>query len=154
MRQDLDPVDRKILRILQANGRITNADLARQVKLSPPSVLQRVRKLEELNLIVGYHADLNASALGFNLRIFAQVTLAMHQDEPLQSFVEAVREIPEVQQCHHISGEYDFLLFIEVEDMRAYEKVVREKLLKIPGLGKLHSCFVLETTKEAPGIAL
>ncbi len=148
MRERLDQTDEEILRILQKDGRVTNADLGRQVKLSPPSILQRVRKLEDSGLIDRYVALLSPEALGYHITVFAQVSLALHQEQPIEQFRQAVLEIPQVLECYHVSGEFDFLLKIMVEDMNAYEVLVREKLSTIRGLGKIQSCFVLGTSKH------
>ncbi|MBL8049129.1 MAG: Lrp/AsnC family transcriptional regulator [Chthonomonas sp.] len=149
MKEHLDETNLEILRILQADGSITNADLSRKIGLKPPSVLQRVRKLEQLDLIKGYTAHLNAEELGFGLTIFAQVSLALHQDQPIENFVNSVSGIPEVLEVHHVSGEFDFLLRIVVQNMRHYEQLIRDRLSSIKGMGKLQSCFVLASPKES-----
>lgn len=150
----LDDIDWQLLKLMQADGRITNADLARLVKLSPPSVLQRVRKLEDLGLIRGYLALLDQEKLGFGLTVFAQISLALHQEEPIERFRKAIQDIPEVLECYHVSGEFDFLLKIVVEDMKAYEALVRSRLSKIKGLGKIQSCFALATNKQTYALPL
>lgn len=146
-RDRLDPTDVQILELLQKDGRTTNADLARQVRLSPPSILQRVRKLEDLGYVDRYVALLNAETLGYGITVFAQVNLVLHQDQPIERFRNEIAEVPEVLECYHVSGEYDFLLKIVVEDMRAYEALIRERLSKINGIGRIHSNFVLGTAK-------
>ncbi len=148
MKDRLDEIDLQILRMMQEDGRMTNADLARQIGLSPPSVLQRVRKLEENGLIRYYTAVLEADKLGFGLTVLAQISLALHQEQPIERFRREVFTIPEVLECHHVSGEFDFLLKIVIEDMHAYEVLVRERLSKIKGLGKIQSCFVLASVKQ------
>lgn len=154
MRIRLDEVDQKILRILQDDGRVTNADLARMIGLSPPSALQRVRKLEELRLIKGYVGLLNAERLGFGLTVFAQVSLALHQDKAIERFKREVAEIPQVVEAYNVSGEFDYLLKIVVEDMRAYENLIRERLSTIKGLSKIQSCFVLASAKQTTKLPL
>ncbi len=153
-RQKLDDTDIEILRLLQKDGRITNADLARQVQLSPPSILQRVRKLEEGGFVDKYVALLSASELGYLITVFAQVSLSLHQEQPIEQFRAAVLDIPEVMEVYHVSGEFDFLLKILVEDMNAYEVLVREKLSTIKGVGKIQSCFVLGTSKHSTEMKL
>lgn len=148
MKVRLDDIDYHILRLLQSNGRMTNADLAREVKLSPPSVLQRVRKLEEAGIIRGYVAMLDRECLGYHLNIYVLVGLAMHQEKPIDRFRHAMMGIDEVVECSHISGEFDFLLRIVVPDMRAYEALVREKLSRVECVSRIQSCFVLATTKD------
>ncbi|MBS1723840.1 MAG: Lrp/AsnC family transcriptional regulator [Armatimonadetes bacterium] len=153
-RERLDDVDLELLRILQSNGRITNADLARRVGLSPPSVLQRVRKLEESGLVSRYAAILCAERLGYNLQVVAMISLALHQEKPIEGFRKAVLEIPEVLQCLHVSGDFDYLLKIVIRDMAEYEKLVTERLSAIPGVGKIQSSFVLAVTKDTTSLPL
>lgn len=150
----LDDVDLNILRLLQEDGRITNAELARRVGLSPPSVLQRVRKLEDLNLVREYTAVLNQEALGFNFVVMAMVSLALHQEQPIERFRKAVVKMPEVLECMHVSGDFDFLLKIVVKDMKTYEEFVRVQLSAIKGVGKIQSCFVLAMNKDTTALPI
>ncbi len=154
MKERLDRTDRLILKSLQADGRITNADLARKVGLSPPSMLQRVRKLENKGLIKAYAASLDQELLGFSVTVFAMVSLSMHQDKPIDIFVEEVLKIPEVMECHHVSGDFDFLLKVVARDIHDYERVVREQLTAIQPVGKIHSAFVLRSNKETNALPL
>ena len=147
MNERLDKADRHILRLLQTSGRMTNADIAREVKLSPPSTLQRIRKLEQKGYIKGYTTLLDLEKLGYQIAGFAQVSLSLHQDEPIEAFVDAVTAIPEVLECYHVSGEYDFLLKVVAKDMADYERVVREQLSRIRSVAKVHSCVVLRNNK-------
>lgn len=147
MNERLDKADRHILRLLQTSGRMTNADIAREVKLSPPSTLQHIRKLEQKGYIKGYTTLLDLEKLGYQIAVFAQVSLSLHQDEPIENFVDAVTAIPEVLECYHVSGEYDFLLKVVAKDMADYERVVREQLSRIRSVAKVHSCFVLRNNK-------
>ncbi len=154
MRVELDKTDLEILRLMQEDGRITNAELARRVGLSPPSILQRVRKLEERGCIRGYQAVLNGEMLGYDLLIMVQVSLGLHGDKPVDAFRQAIEGVPEVLECLHVSGDYDFLLRIAAQDMNHYERIVREKLSTLPSLGKIQSCFVLSVVKENEGLPL
>ena len=131
---------------------MTNADLARRVGLSPPSMLQRVRKLEEGRFINSYTALLNPEQLGFSLIVIAMVSLALHQEAPIEQFREEVQDVPEVLECYHVSGDFDFLLKIIAKDMHDYERIVREKLSRISGVGKIQSSFVLGTTKSTTAL--
>jgi Lrp/AsnC family leucine-responsive transcriptional regulator len=149
----LDETDEALLRMLQADGRTTNAELARRLALSPPSVLQRVRKLEDSGVIQGYTAKLDPEKLGFALTVVAMVSLALHQDQPIHNFREKVSQFPEVLECLHVSGDYDFMLRIVARDVHDYERFVSERLSAIKGIGKIHSCFVLgvgKSTGELP----
>ncbi len=152
VRTQLDEVDLQILRLLQENGRVTNADVSRQIGLSPPSILQRIRKLEKTGVIERYQAILGRRAMGYGLMVIAHVSLKLHQDKPLDGFVAAVKNVPEVVECLNISGEYDFMLRILVSDMAAYEVLVREKLSAIPEVGRIQSSFVLGIGKEDRGL--
>ena len=154
MKGQLDDVDLQILTILQRDGRVTNADLAKAVNLSPPSVLQRVRALEKAGLIRGYHALLDHDRLGLRITAMVMITLALHQDMAIERFRRAVLEVPEILECHHVSGDFDFLLKVVVRDMRAYETFIRERLSKIKGVGQIRTSFVLGTTKYTTEIQI
>lgn len=154
MKTHLDEVDVQLLSLLQNNGRISNADLAKSVGLSPPSVLQRVRALEKAGLIRGYFAVLDAERLGLKITALAMITLSLHQEQPIERFRKSIQEIPEVLECYHVSGEFDFLLKIVVKDIRSYEQLIRERLSKIKGIGQIRSSFVLATNKYSTKIPL
>jgi Lrp/AsnC family transcriptional regulator, leucine-responsive regulatory protein len=150
----IDEVDVQLLKLLQDDGRITNADLAKSVGLSPPSVLQRVRALERAGFIRGYTALLDPDRLGLKITAFAMISLSLHQDMPIERFRRSVQEIEEVQECYHVSGEYDFLLKIVVRDMKAYEALIREKISKIRGIRQINSSFVFGIPKQTTSIPL
>lgn len=145
--KQLDDKDYDILTILQKEGRITNAELAKRVELSPPSALQRVRYLERAGYIKGYVGLLDAERLNLKITVLALVSLALHEEQSLERFIESFNELPEVLEVHHVSGEFDFLLKIVVQDMRHYEELLREKILRIKGIGQIRSSFVLGTRK-------
>lgn len=150
----IDEIDVQILALLQDDGRMTNADLAKRVGLSPPSVLQRVRSLEKSGLIRNYTALLDHEKLGLKITVFAMVSLSLHQEQPIERFRRGIREIPEVMECYHVSGDFDFLLKIVVRDIRAYEALVREHLSKLKGVQKINSSFVYGVPKHSTKIAL
>jgi Lrp/AsnC family leucine-responsive transcriptional regulator len=147
LKSHLDEVDVQLLSLLQKDGRMTNADLAKSVGLSPPSVLQRVRTLEKLGLIRGYFALLDYERLGLRITALAMISLSLHQEQPIERFRKAVQDIPEVLECYHVSGEFDFLLKIVVKDIRSYEMLIRERLSKIKGISQIRTSFVLSTPK-------
>lgn len=147
MLKHLDEVDIQILKALQEDGRKTNAELAKLVGLSPPSVLQRIRALEKANLIRGFHAILDHDRLGMRITAFVMIGLSLHQEQPIERFRRGIQDIPEIMECYHVSGDYDFLLKVIVRDMRTYEVFLREKLSKIKGIGKITTNFVLATNK-------
>lgn len=150
----MDEIDRQILVLLQEDGRMSNADLARRVGLSPPSVLQRVRKLEESHLISRYTAILTPDLLGYKILVIAMISLSLHQEKPIEGFQNSVKEIPEVLEVLHVSGDFDFLLKIVAKDMKDYERMVRERLSTIQGVGKIHSSFVLGINKNQTAMPL
>ena len=150
----IDEVDVQLLRLLQQDGRITNADLAKAVGLSPPSVLQRVRALERIGFIKGYTAILDPERLGLRITAFAAISLSLHQDMPIERFRRSIQEIDEVLECYHVSGDYDFLLKIVVKDMRAYEALIREKISRIRGIRQINSSFVFGVPKQTTAIPI
>lgn len=135
-------------------GRVTNADLARRAELSPPSMLQRVRKLEEAGFIRGYSATLDAERLGYRVTVIAMVSLSLHQEQPIEQFRAGVMGVPEVVECLHVSGEHDFMLRIVAKDMRDYERIVTDHLSKIKSVGKINSLFVLAVNKQSAPVPL
>lgn len=154
MRAQIDETDRHILSLLQQDGRITNAEIAKRVGLSPPSALQRVRQLEKAGLIKAYTALLDPEKLGLRITVLAMITLAMHQEQAIERFRRSIQDIPEVVECYHVSGQYDYVLKILVRDIRAYEALVREKLSRIKGLGQITSSIVFAMPKHTTQIPL
>lgn len=152
--KNLDETDLHILKLLQSDGRITNAELAKRVGLSPPSALQRVRQLEQSGYIRDYVALLDAGRVGLKVTVIAGISLALHQDQAIERFCRAVAAIPEVLEVYHVSGEFDYLLKILVKDIPAYEALVREKLSQIKGVQQIRSSFVLGTPKQNTQIPL
>jgi Lrp/AsnC family transcriptional regulator, leucine-responsive regulatory protein len=147
MKTVLDETDIQLLKILQSDGRITNADLAKAVGLSAPSVLQRVRGLEAAGVIKQYVTLLDAEKLNRKLIAIVHVSLALHEQQPIERFRKAVMEIPEVTEVYNVTGDYDFILKVLARDMRHYESIVRDKITKIRGIHRLNTSFVLGTTK-------
>ncbi|HVL38917.1 MAG TPA: Lrp/AsnC family transcriptional regulator [Fimbriimonadaceae bacterium] len=154
MKTQLDEKDLQILRLLQANGRMTNADLARAIGLSAPSTLQRVRQLELAGVLKDYVAVLDHERLGLKVTVFANIQLSLHQEQPIEQFRRAIEDIPEVIECYNVSGEHDYLLKVLVRDIRSYEKLVRERLSRIKGVGRITSSIALATYKQSHRIPL
>jgi Lrp/AsnC family transcriptional regulator, leucine-responsive regulatory protein len=144
----LDSIDRQILEILQREGRLTNAELARRVGLTPPPTLERVKRLEREGVIRGYAAIVDPAALEQRFLVFAAVSLTMHQGAAVEAFTEAVRALPGVQECHHLTGEADYLLKVLVRDVAGYERFLREQLLRLPGVQRVQTSVVLSTVKQ------
>jgi DNA-binding Lrp family transcriptional regulator len=155
MRQTrLDRIDRQILRHLQADGRMTNVELAQRVGISAPPCLRRVRALEEAGYIRGYHADLAAEALGFGVTVFAQVGLASQAEADLQAFERLIATWPEVREAHMLAGETDFLLKIVATDWDSYQRFLSARLTSAPNVNHVKSALVLRVSKAAPGVPL
>ena len=145
----LDRLDRDILAVLQADARISLQDLSKQVGLSASPCWTRIRRMEESGVIEGYTVRLNAQAVGLAETVIVQVTLDSHSDEALFAFGRALADIPEVLEALLVSGDYDYILRIAVSDTRDYERLLRERLYKIPGLRHSKSSFVLRSLKQS-----
>jgi DNA-binding Lrp family transcriptional regulator len=148
----LDRIDRRILQNLQADGRMTNVELARRAGISAPPCLRRVRALEEAGLIRGYHADLAAEALGYPVTVFAQVGLASQAEADLEAFEELVGGWPEVREAHMLAGETDFLLKIVATDWDSYQRFLSARLTRAPNVSHVKSALMLRVSKFAPGV--
>jgi DNA-binding Lrp family transcriptional regulator len=144
----IDATDIKILKILQRNGRITNSALAKEIRISPPPTLERVKKLEKNGVIKKFVALLNPSTLGIATHTFVEVTLRGHTKENVTAFIAAAQEMDEIMECHHVTGDADFLLKIAVEDIPAYEQLILHKLTALPHVSNLKTMVVLSTFKE------
>ena len=150
----LDDIDRRILRDLQADGRMTNVELARRAGISAPPCLRRVRVLEESGLIRGYHAELEPKTLGFNVTVFAQVGLDSQAETDLESFENLVRQWPQVRECYMLAGEADFLLKIVAEDWDAYQRFLTTQLTTAPHVSHVKSALTIRESKHEAGVPL
>lgn len=150
----LDETDRQILLILQEDGRISNADLARRIGLSAPATYARVRRLEEQGLIRGYVALVDMEQAGYDLLCFVHVSLQMHQSQPVENFKQAIRSMPEVLECHHVTGDYDYLLKVALRNRKDLERFAIERLTPIPGVARIHTSLVLRVVKETTALPL
>ena len=145
----LDAKDRQIVRELQRDGRLTNQDLAERVNLSPSPCLRRVRLLEERGVIVGYSADVDARACGFQITAFIRITLQRHDRDAVDSFEKRIRDVDEILDCYLLTGEADYLLRVIVADLNAYEDFVRHRLHGIPGISSITTNLVYGTIKSS-----
>lgn len=145
----LDEVDHAILEAVQANGRISNADLARAINLSPAATHTRLRRLERDGFIKDYTARLDREKIGYDLLCFIQVSLMVHQFDQIQQFRETVLALPEVLACYHITGEFDYLLKVVLHNRADLEQFVVNQLTPIPGVARLHTSLVLSEVKTA-----
>jgi len=148
----LDPIDRKILSELQADGRMTNVELARRVGISAPPCLRRVRTLEESGLIRGYHADVNARELGFEVQVFAMVGLDSQAENELSAFEDRCRNWPLVRECHMLNGEVDFILKCVAPDLSSFQSFLTGQLLTTPNVASVKTSLVIRGAKDDPGV--
>jgi Lrp/AsnC family transcriptional regulator, leucine-responsive regulatory protein len=151
---ELDAIDQLLLTHLQQDARLSNAELARRVKLSPPGLQRRLKKLEESGLIDRYVALVNREAVGYDMLCFVQVTLQRHQPELIQQFRQLIQTVPEVLECHHITGEYDYLLKVVVRNRHHLEQFLVETLTPAPGMDKIRTSLVLSEIKMSTAVPL
>lgn len=144
----MDRKDRQILRELQRDARLTNAELAERVNLSPSPCLRRVRNLEKAGVIERYVAIVDREAAGYPVTAFVQVTLARHEGDIVTGFEQRMRDTPEVLACHVMTGNSDYLLEIVVSGLAAYEDFMREVMHKTPGIGTINTSLVYGTVKN------
>jgi Lrp/AsnC family leucine-responsive transcriptional regulator len=145
--KELDRIDRKILNELQKDGRISNVELSKRVDLSPTPCLERVRRLERQGFITGYIATLNPQYLGAALLVFIEITLSRGESDVFEQFNKAVLQSEEIQECHLVSGDFDYLLKARVADMSAYRKLLAETLLTLPSIKETRTYVVMEEVK-------
>jgi Lrp/AsnC family leucine-responsive transcriptional regulator len=150
----LDRVDRRILDVLQVEGRVSNVALAERVHLSPSPCLRRVKALEEDGVISGYRAMLEREAVGLGLTVFVEIKVEGHSEKLAAALEAAVAAMPEVVSCHLVSGAADFLLEVVVPDLRSYERLLLEKLLGLPGVQDVRSNFAIRTMKPPSPLPL
>lgn len=148
----LDPIDRMILAELQADGRMTNVELAKRVGISAPPCLRRVRTLEEAGFIRGYHADVDARALGFEVQVFAMVGLVSQAEADLSAFENRCREWSLVRECHMLNGEVDFILKCVAPDLSTFQSFLTGQLLTAPNVASVKTSLVIRVAKDNPGV--
>lgn len=151
---ELDDQDVIILREMQRDGALTNVDLAKRVNLSPPATHTRVRRLEELGFIRDYVALLDRDKFGFDMLCFIMVSLRMHQTEEVQRFRSLVTELPEVLECYHITGDYDYILKVVVQNRLELQQFLMDKLTPIPGIERIYTRVVLTEIKATTQLPL
>ena len=150
----LDATDWRILSYLQEEARMSNAELARRVQLSPPGLQKRLRKLQESGVIRRHVTLIDREAVGLDLLCFVQVTLAHHQPECVAGFRNTLRGFGEVLECHHLTGEFDYLLKIVVRNHKHLERFLFEKLTQAPGVDKVRTSLVLSEVKTSTSLPL
>ncbi len=148
----LDAIDRQILAELQADGRMTNVELARRVGISAPPCLRRVRSLEQAGLIHGYHAEVDARLLGFEVRVFAMVSLARQSEADLVAFEALCLDWPLVRECHMLNGETDFILKCVAPDLSTFQSFLTGSLTAAGNVASVKTSLVIRGAKDEPGV--
>ena len=151
---DLDATDRRILGVLQKDGRITNADLSERVNLSPSACHRRVQRLEEEGFIAGYVALLDARRMGRPTTVFVEITLQGQADDLLDAFEREVARIPDILECHLMAGSADYLLKIVVADTEDFARIHRKFLSRLPGVRHMQSSFALRTVVKTTALSV
>ncbi|WET50229.1 Lrp/AsnC family transcriptional regulator [Chryseobacterium indologenes] len=152
--EQLDDKDLKLLKLLQSNAKLTVKELAKEVNLSPSPVFERVKRLEQEGFVKRYAAVLAAEKLNRGFTVFCQIKLKIHDRSVGNDFVKEILEIQEVAECYNISGDFDFLLKVQVRDMKHYQDFVFNKLGSVDSIGSTHSTFVMAEVKNNYGLIL
>ncbi len=151
---ELDELDIAILQLLQKNGRIRNLDLAQQINLSPPATHTRVKRLEEYGYIRDYVALLDWASMGFDMICFIQINLQTHQPEVVDNFRNKIIDLPEVLECHHITGDSDYLLKVAISDRENMEHFIVKRLTPISGVARIHTSIALSEIKSTTALPI
>jgi Lrp/AsnC family transcriptional regulator, leucine-responsive regulatory protein len=151
---ELDRTDLRMLATLQAEGRITNAELAERINLSPSACLRRLQRLETEGVISGYAAQINPQAVGLGLQAFVRVQLARHEGAEIERFVKRLAGWDEVVACHALTGDMDYLMHIYVADLEHFSRFLLDQLLNDAAVADVNSSFVLRTVKRSPSLPL
>lgn len=149
-----DPIDVQILRELQADGRMTNVELAQRVGLTAPPCLRRVRALEESGVINSYHAELDAVSLGFGITVFAMVSLRSQAESDLEAFESHIAALPEVRECYMLNGEIDFILKIVARDLQSFQRFLTSQLTSAPNVSSVKTSLTIRRSKNAVGVPI
>lgn len=144
----LDSVDKKIINLLQENGRMANNEIAKRVGLTTTPTLERIKRLEREGVIKGYTAWIDREAVGKGLTVFCSIKLSVHQLGNMEEFSSHIAGVPEILACYNTTGEYDYLLHVVVKDTSDYEHFLRTKLTRIPGVEQIYTGIVLSVVKE------
>ncbi|MEN8248333.1 MAG: Lrp/AsnC family transcriptional regulator [Bacteroidota bacterium] len=150
----LDNKDKQILKILQQKGRITNAQLATEVGLSPAPTLERVKKLENLGVIESYHAKVNQEIIGLGVSTLVKVTLKGHGKQTIEKFVKEIQKVDEVIECYHTTGTSDFLLKVVAKDIPSYQQLMLERVTDIMEIDEIESMVILSTIKDSKSLPI
>ncbi len=145
----LDKIDRKILDILQADGRITNSQLSKDIGLSPAPTLERVKKLENTGIIKSYHAKLDTEKINLGVSTYVMVSLKAHNKSNIDRFIEAIDTVNEIIECNHVTGSSDFILKVITKDIPSYQKLMLERVSEIEVVDSMQSMVILSTFKDS-----
>lgn len=151
---EIDKLDRQLLRLLQDDGRLSNADLAQRIGLSASACFRRLQRLEQSGVISGYAAQLDGEAIGRPTTVFIEVTLDGQGSATLDAFERAVAACPDVLECHLMSGDFDYLLRVAVADMRDYERVHRHQVAALPHVARVRTAFAMRAVAPRRGYPL
>lgn len=154
MTSDLDATDRRILGVLQKDGRITNADLSEQVNLSPSACHRRVQRLEEDGFIASYVALLDTRKMGRPTTVFVEITLQSQAEDLLDAFEREVAKVPDILECHLMAGTADYLIKIMAQDTEDFARIHRQHLSRLPGVRQMQSSFALRTVVKTTALAV
>jgi len=144
-----DKIDRKILDILQADGRITNAQLSKDIGLSPAPTLERVKKLENTGIIKSYHAKLDTAKIDLGVSTYVMVSLKAHNKSNIDVFIDAINGVDEIIECNHVTGSHDFILKVITKDIASYQKLMLERVSEIEVVDSMQSMVILSTFKDS-----
>jgi Lrp/AsnC family leucine-responsive transcriptional regulator len=150
----IDELDKSILKILQEDARISNVELARRVNLSPPATHARVKRLEENGLVKQYVGLINRQEIGYDMLCFISVSLQLHELDKVTGFHEVIKEMPEVLECHHVTGEYDYLLKVVARNTEDLEDFLVHRLTPVPGVARIHTSLVLREVKSTTTLVI
>lgn len=153
-RAKLDKIDRKILKCLQEDGRMSNVNIAKEVGISAPPCLRRVRSLEDNGFITSYHATIDPVSMGYTVSVFALVTLTGQSTHDKDSFEDIVKFLDEVRECYSIAGDIDYMLMIVARDWNHYQDILKEKLTSIENVKSVKSCLSMGALKSEAGIPI
>lgn len=152
--KEIDATDRRILTALQQNARMTNSELAQQVELSGAGLQKRLRKLEGAQIIKRYVALVDHEAVGYDMLCFIQVTLQRHEPMAVERFRQVVQAMPEVLECHHTTGEHDYLLKVALRNRQHLEHFLLHRLTPVPGMDKIRTSLVLSEIKVTTALPM
>jgi len=147
----MDPLDRKILRALQKDARVKNADLARELGVAPSTMLERVRRLEDRGYFDGFKALINPEKLGLGVQALISVSLGQHSTQTIRPFEQAVKSIPNIMVCYHITGRFDYMLHIVAKNLKELGTLVKEQIASLPGVGKTETFLIFSEIKNDNG---